>query len=135
MTGQKKLAGIDTPRRVNTGNPRKNNLNFESEKSLQNKLTAIDGAKTVNSENTLNQTLIEDYLKKHAHSGKTKQKLLETYYMKMLPQQNMNSSVNNSCQEIKLSTKKLPLVALAAFPGAGSSWVKHLLQQATGELR
>ena len=39
---------------------------------------------------------------------------------------------SRSCQEVTRSAKKLPLVALAAAPGSGSSWAKHLLQQATG---
>ena len=38
-----------------------------------------------------------------------------------------------SCQQVNTSKAKLPLVALAAAPGAGSTWAKHLLQQTTGD--
>ncbi|XP_077866234.1 sialate:O-sulfotransferase 1-like [Saccoglossus kowalevskii] len=34
--------------------------------------------------------------------------------------------------DIRFAEQKLPVVALASPPGAGSTWVRHLLQQATG---
>ncbi|XP_077866233.1 uncharacterized protein LOC144353830 [Saccoglossus kowalevskii] len=40
-------------------------------------------------------------------------------------------SDNSSC-DLRFSEKKLPIVALASPPGAGNTWVRHLLQQATG---
>jgi len=47
----------------------------------------------------------------------------------------VKASVNTSeCKERvpKLSEKPLPLTALISFPGAGSTWVRHLIQQMTG---
>ena len=130
MAGQKKVRVIDTPRRANTAD--------SEEKFKQNKLKGIDmphGVKTSHSSETKLTSGERDYLEKNSRSRKTKQKLLEIYRMKTKQKlSNMNSAATNSCQEIKLSSKKLPLVALAAFPGAGSSWVKHLFQEATGEL-
>lgn len=42
-------------------------------------------------------------------------------------------SSESSCQvQLKLSDTKLPLVALASAPGSGNTWVRHLLQLATG---
>ena len=38
-----------------------------------------------------------------------------------------------SCQSIGYSSIKLPITALASFPGSGNTWVRHLLEQATGE--
>ena len=41
-------------------------------------------------------------------------------------------SAPSSCQVVQLSRRRLPLVALASAPGSGTTWVRHLLQQATG---
>ena len=37
------------------------------------------------------------------------------------------------CQHLDYSKKMLPLTALASFPGSGNTWMRHLIQQATGE--
>ena len=37
------------------------------------------------------------------------------------------------CKNPHLSKKPLPLTALASFPGSGNTWVRHILQEATGE--
>ncbi|XP_064597918.1 WSCD family member CG9164-like [Liolophura sinensis] len=34
--------------------------------------------------------------------------------------------------EVKLSPNPLPLTALVSFPGSGNTWVRHIVQQATG---
>ena len=39
-----------------------------------------------------------------------------------------------SCQSLGYSDRKIPTTALASFPGSGNTWVRHLLQQATGEI-
>ena len=36
------------------------------------------------------------------------------------------------CYKIHMSQKRLPLIFLASFPGSGNTWVRHLIQQATG---
>ena len=51
------------------------------------------------------------------------------------PSPSQHNTTSTSCQTIKRSNRKLPLVALAAAGGAGSTWAKHLLQQATGKLK
>ena len=38
-----------------------------------------------------------------------------------------------TCQPVKLSERKLPLVALATSPGSGTTWARHLFQQVTGK--
>lgn len=37
-----------------------------------------------------------------------------------------------TCRPIGLSSKPLPLISLASYPGSGNTWLRHLLQQATG---
>lgn len=39
---------------------------------------------------------------------------------------------NWTCKPVRLSRQPLPLTALASFPGSGNTWIRHLLQQATG---
>ncbi|XP_046326452.2 WSCD family member GA21586-like [Haliotis rufescens] len=36
------------------------------------------------------------------------------------------------CPSVRLSTRVLPQIALASYPGSGNTWVRHLLQQMTG---
>nr|XP_002735861.2 PREDICTED: WSC domain-containing protein 2-like [Saccoglossus kowalevskii] len=43
-----------------------------------------------------------------------------------------NTGYSDDCVKLHFSNKPLPLVALASFPGSGNTWVRHLLQQATG---
>ena len=38
-----------------------------------------------------------------------------------------------ACQPVRLSGRKLPLVALATSTGSGTTWARHLFQQVTGE--
>lgn len=38
------------------------------------------------------------------------------------------------CKKPHLSQTPLPLTALASFPGSGNTWVRHILQQATGKM-
>ncbi|KAK6192839.1 hypothetical protein SNE40_004241 [Patella caerulea] len=37
-----------------------------------------------------------------------------------------------SCKNIERSSTPLPLTALVSFPGSGNTWVRHMVQQATG---
>ena len=37
------------------------------------------------------------------------------------------------CPELHFSRRGLPVTVLASFPGSGNTWLRHLLQQATGE--
>jgi hypothetical protein len=37
------------------------------------------------------------------------------------------------CQALRFLEEPGPVVALASFPGSGNTWVRYLLQQATGE--
>ena len=37
------------------------------------------------------------------------------------------------CPDLHYSPKTLPLTALVSSPGSGNTWMRHLLQQATGE--
>jgi hypothetical protein len=39
------------------------------------------------------------------------------------------------CQPLRFLEEPGPVVALASFPGSGNTWVRYLLQQATGERR
>ena len=43
-------------------------------------------------------------------------------------------SGSTDCVGVHLSHTKLPLTYLASFPGSGNTWVRHLLQQASGKL-
>ena len=38
-----------------------------------------------------------------------------------------------TCKNLKFSKKKLPITGLASVPGSGNTWIRHLLQQATGK--
>ena len=38
----------------------------------------------------------------------------------------------SDCRVIRYSNANLPMTSLASFPGSGNTWVRHLLQQATG---
>ena len=42
---------------------------------------------------------------------------------------------NKDCRPLGYSKTSLPLTALASFPGSGNTWVRHLLQQATGRTK
>ena len=37
------------------------------------------------------------------------------------------------CPDLHFSRKTLPVTALASFPGSGNTWLRHLIQQSTGE--
>ncbi|XP_041350560.1 WSC domain-containing protein 1-like [Gigantopelta aegis] len=37
-----------------------------------------------------------------------------------------------TCKPVRVSPRPLTLTALASFPGSGNTWVRHLVQQATG---
>ena len=45
---------------------------------------------------------------------------------------NSNSALNCTWPPLKLRSKEGPLTALASKPGSGNTWVRHLLQLATG---
>ena len=45
---------------------------------------------------------------------------------------NSNSPLNCTWPALKLRSKEGPLTALASKPGSGNTWVRHLLQLATG---
>ena len=50
-------------------------------------------------------------------------------------QSNRSTKVAGStgdCRPLGYSRVKLPMTALASFPGSGNTWVRHLLQQSTG---
>ena len=39
----------------------------------------------------------------------------------------------SDCREVQFSKTELPLTYLASVQGSGNTWVRHLLQQTTGE--
>ena len=43
-------------------------------------------------------------------------------------------SASTDCLRMHKSETKLPLTYLASFPGSGNTWVRHLLQQASGKI-
>ena len=45
---------------------------------------------------------------------------------------NNNTALNCTWPPLKLRSKEGPLTALASKPGSGNTWVRHLLQLATG---
>ena len=44
-----------------------------------------------------------------------------------------NKTGMKDCRPLGFSQTSLPMTALASFPGSGNTWVRHLLQQATGK--
>ena len=48
------------------------------------------------------------------------------------PTENMEKEAGN-CRQVQFSKRKLPLTYLSSSPGSGNTWVRHLLQQATGK--
>ena len=40
---------------------------------------------------------------------------------------------NDMCVEMGFSEVRLPRTALASFPGSGNTWLRHLVEQLTGE--
>ena len=49
------------------------------------------------------------------------------------PQPSDDDFTEKDCLDLHLSKTKLPLTYLASFPGSGNTWVRHLLQQASGK--
>ena len=54
---------------------------------------------------------------------------------------NVNSKLSNHpdinktfthCHKMKFANPSLPTTALASFPGSGNTWIRHLIQEATG---
>ena len=48
------------------------------------------------------------------------------------PTKNVQKKVGN-CREVQFSKTMLPLTYLTSTPGSGNTWVRYLLQQATGK--
>ena len=48
------------------------------------------------------------------------------------PTKNVQKKAGN-CREVQFSKTKLPLTYLTSSPGSGNTWVRYLLQQATGK--
>ena len=42
------------------------------------------------------------------------------------------STTEDSCRDLSFQNKENPIVALVSFHGSGNTWVRHLLEQATG---
>lgn len=43
-------------------------------------------------------------------------------------------AAKDDCQQtIQMSPKALPVTALASYPGSGNTWLRYLIQQATGK--
>ena len=51
------------------------------------------------------------------------------------PNEQQLPSKTKDCRPLGYSKISLPLTALASFPGSGNTWVRHLLQQATGKTK
>ena len=49
-------------------------------------------------------------------------------------EQNVSKRYQCKLVEPKLSRISLPVTGLISFPGAGNTWTRHLIQQASGEL-
>ena len=56
----------------------------------------------------------------------------DTYRGTVVPSKSDKTAVGCSKVLPHVSRKRLTLTYLACFPGSGSSWFRHLLQQATG---
>ena len=57
---------------------------------------------------------------------------ITTFLIENNNKNNSNSALNCTWPTLKLRSKEGPLTALASKPGSGNTWVRHLLQLATG---
>ena len=64
---------------------------------------------------------------------------LERTLDKATDKDQLNANVHNAtnryqCEMVKpkLSSTPLPITGLVSYPGAGNTWTRHLIQQATG---
>ena len=57
---------------------------------------------------------------------------ITTFLIENNNKNNSNSALNCTWPPLKLRSKEGPLTALASKPGSGNTWVRHLLQLATG---
>ena len=55
--------------------------------------------------------------------------------LKKYPNKQQLQKKTKDCRPLAYSKTSLPLTALASFPGSGNTWVRHLLQQATGRTK
>ena len=60
-----------------------------------------------------------------------------TYYLMVTDKISLNRADNASCTSLHyraVNSQQDGIIALASYPGSGNTWVRHLLQQATGIL-
>ena len=95
---------------------------------------AINGDVTVKNETKSNCKILlnEDVLDRAMKYG-----LLSTQSARLQEKKESNGSrkvagPTGDCRPQGYSKVKLPITALASFPGSGNTWVRHLLQQSTG---
>ena len=76
-----------------------------------------------NSANQLKQVLInpQKHLARHLGRGNHG------------PPRDSSRTNEKECQKMHFSETKLPVTALASWPGSGNTWMRHLIQQATGQ--
>ena len=55
--------------------------------------------------------------------------------LKKYPNKHQLQKKIQDCRPLGYSKTSLPLTALVSFPGSGNTWVRHLLQQATGKTK
>ena len=54
--------------------------------------------------------------------------------MRLLSSEDITSQNGSThCRKVQFLPKKVDLTYLVSFPGSGNTWVRHLLQQATGK--
>ena len=75
----------------------------------------------------------EDVLIRALNYGLLKENHLKKVNSPNIGKAEKQNGGNRSCHSLGYSSKALPVTALASFPGSGNTWVRHLLQEATGK--
>ena len=74
-------------------------------------------------------------LKYGSPNGYSDNKIKSPKELKKYPNNHQLQKKIKDCRPLGYSKTSLPLTALASFPGSGNTWVRHLLQQATGRTK
>ena len=113
-----------------------NHMNYRDNLTLMLKILHED----VHSQSTCKMLMDESVILRAINYGTFKKHLVSTndtvseaIRTTKITSQKSKRDKSKSCQAVGFSKTALPRTALASFPGSGNTWVRHLLQQATGK--
>ena len=95
--------------------------------------TVVQNNKNLSTRSHCTVLMEEDILIRALKYGLPEEKHLNKVSLPNTGKMEKQSGRNKSCHSLGYSSKALPVTALASFPGSGNTWVRHLLQEATGK--